>query len=71
MKLLGHNAVDASYEAALKTGGKDNGAPGPRTPYGPNYYGAFVIDPLGNNIEAVHRGSPESVTWFRSIFGVN
>jgi len=41
------------YEAALKNGGRDNGAPGIREKYSPTYYGAFVIDPDGHNIEAV------------------
>jgi catechol 2,3-dioxygenase-like lactoylglutathione lyase family enzyme len=41
------------YRAALAAGGKDNGAPGLRTHYHPNYYGAFVIGPDGHNIEAV------------------
>lgn len=50
--------VDAFYEAALAAGGKSNGAPGLRTHYHPNYYGAFVFDPDGNNIEAVCH-SPE------------
>jgi catechol 2,3-dioxygenase-like lactoylglutathione lyase family enzyme len=45
--------VQAFYEAALAAGGKDNGAPGPRPDYGEHYYGAFVLDPDGNNIEAV------------------
>lgn len=45
--------VDAFYRAALEAGGKDNGAPGPRPQYHPNYYGAFVLDPDGHNIEAV------------------
>ena len=45
--------VDAFYEAAIAAGGKDNGKPGPRPEYHPDYYGAFVIDPDGNNIEAV------------------
>ena len=48
--------VDAFYEAALKAGGKDNGAPGERAEYHPGYYGAFVLDPDGNNIEAVFHG---------------
>jgi catechol 2,3-dioxygenase-like lactoylglutathione lyase family enzyme len=49
--------VDAFYKAALKAGGKDNGAPGLRPHYHENYYGAFVFDPDGNNIEAVcHKG---------------
>ncbi len=45
--------VDAFYEAAIAAGGKCNGPPGPRTEYHPSYYGAFVLDPDGNHIEAV------------------
>ncbi|MFI0848589.1 VOC family protein [Mesorhizobium sp. IMUNJ 23232] len=45
--------VDGFHAAALAAGGKDNGAPGLRPHYHPNYYGAFVIDPDGNNMEAV------------------
>ena len=45
--------VDAFYHAAIAAGGRDNGAPGLRPQYHPNYYGAFVFDPDGNNIEAV------------------
>jgi catechol 2,3-dioxygenase-like lactoylglutathione lyase family enzyme len=45
--------VDAFYRAALAAGGKNNGAPGLRPHYHPNYYGAFVRDPDGHNIEAV------------------
>jgi catechol 2,3-dioxygenase-like lactoylglutathione lyase family enzyme len=45
--------VDAFYRSGLAAGGKDNGAPGPRAHYHPNYYGAFVRDPDGHNIEAV------------------
>jgi len=49
-------AVDAFHAAALAAGGTDNGAPGLREDYHPNYYGAFVLDPDGHNIEAVcHR----------------
>jgi catechol 2,3-dioxygenase-like lactoylglutathione lyase family enzyme len=49
-------SVDAFYAAAMASGGRDNGAPGLRAHYHPNYYGAFVLDPDGNNIEAVcHR----------------
>ena len=49
--------VHAFYEEALATGAKDNGAPGLRPEYHPHYYGAFVLDPDGHNIEAVcHRG---------------
>ena len=46
-------AVDAFYRAALAAGGEDNGAPGLRPHYHPNYYGAFVLDPDGHNVEAV------------------
>ena len=45
--------VDAFYHAAIAAGGRDNGAPGPRPHYHPHYYGAFVLDPDGHNIEAV------------------
>jgi catechol 2,3-dioxygenase-like lactoylglutathione lyase family enzyme len=45
--------VDAFHAAAVAAGGKDNGAPGVREIYHPDYYGAFVLDPDGNNIEAV------------------
>ncbi|HUJ76928.1 MAG TPA: VOC family protein [bacterium] len=47
-------SVDAFYQAALAGGGKDNGKPGIRAEYHPHYYGAFVLDPDGNNVEAVH-----------------
>lgn len=46
-------AVDAFYAAAIANGGRDNGAPGPRPQYHEHYYGAFVLDPDGNNVEAV------------------
>ncbi|CAG2132192.1 hypothetical protein LMG31506_00982 [Cupriavidus yeoncheonensis] len=46
-------AVDAFYQAAMAAGGRDNGAPGVRAHYHPGYYGAFVLDPDGHNIEAV------------------
>lgn len=45
--------VDAFHRAALAAGGRDNGGPGLRPEYHPNYYGAFVLDPDGHNIEAV------------------
>jgi catechol 2,3-dioxygenase-like lactoylglutathione lyase family enzyme len=49
--------VDAFYRAAIGAGGRDNGKPGIRAQYHPNYYGAFVFDPDGNNIEVVcHKG---------------
>jgi catechol 2,3-dioxygenase-like lactoylglutathione lyase family enzyme len=49
-------AVDAFHAAALGAGGKDNGGPGERPQYHPGYYGAFALDPDGNNVEAVHHG---------------
>ena len=51
--------VDAFYKAALASGGRDNGAPGERAQYHPGYYAAFVLDPDGNNIEAVYHGEAE------------
>ncbi|MBL0730790.1 VOC family protein [Piscinibacter sp. HJYY11] len=48
--------VEAFYKAALAHGGQDNGAPGER-PYHPGYYAAFVLDPDGNNVEAVFHGA--------------
>jgi catechol 2,3-dioxygenase-like lactoylglutathione lyase family enzyme len=50
--------VDAFYRAALGAGGKDNGPPGLRPHYHPNYYGAFVFDPDGHNIEVVCHEPP-------------
>ena len=50
--------VDAFYRAALAHGGRDNGAPGIRA-YHPGYYAAFVLDPDGNNIEAVYQGEAQ------------
>jgi catechol 2,3-dioxygenase-like lactoylglutathione lyase family enzyme len=50
--------VEAFHTVALASGGRDNGAPGER-PYHPGYYAAFVLDPDGNNIEAVHHGPAE------------
>ncbi len=50
--------VGAFHAAALAAGGTDNGAPGPRPIYHPGYYGAFVLDPDGNNIEAVCHTAP-------------
>ena len=60
------DTVRRFHEAAIKAGGRDNGAPGPRD-YHPGYYAAFVFDPDGNNIEAVYHGpstrSAESVVF--------
>ncbi|GGX81222.1 VOC family protein [Massilia dura] len=64
----GRDMVDAFHKAALNNGGKDNGAPGER-PYHPGYYAAFVLDPDGNNIEAVYHGESKRsapsvhITW--------
>ena len=55
---VSRDAVDAFYAAALAAGGQDNGAPGLRPHYHPGYYGAFVLDPDGHNIEAVFHGQP-------------
>jgi catechol 2,3-dioxygenase-like lactoylglutathione lyase family enzyme len=52
-------AVDAFHAAALAAGGRDNGAPGLRPHYHHHYYGAFVLDPDGHNIEAVCHASAE------------
>jgi catechol 2,3-dioxygenase-like lactoylglutathione lyase family enzyme len=52
-------AVDAFYEQGLKAGGSDNGAPGMRSPLqgdSPGHYAAYLLDPDGNNVEAVYRG---------------
>ena len=48
--------VEAFYQAAMAAGGRDNGPPGPRPHYHEQYYGAFVLDPDGHNIEAVFHG---------------
>jgi lactoylglutathione lyase len=60
-----HDIVRRFYKAALAAGGRDNGAPGIRAEYHPGYYAAFVLDPDGNNVEAVYHGpakrSAESV----------
>ena len=52
------DAVDAFFRTALENGAIDNGPPGPRPDYGPDYYGAFVIDPDGNRIEATLEPAP-------------
>ncbi|ASY55658.1 MULTISPECIES: VOC family protein [Sinorhizobium] len=51
----GPDAVQRFYDVGLANGGTDNGAPGER-PYHPGYFAAFLLDPDGNNIEAVHHG---------------
>jgi catechol 2,3-dioxygenase-like lactoylglutathione lyase family enzyme len=52
IRAAGRAAVRAFHAAALAAGGKDNGGPGVRAHYHPNYFGAFVHDPSGNNLEA-------------------
>ncbi|MDP3631999.1 VOC family protein [Phenylobacterium sp.] len=52
-----HATVDAFHAAALAAGGRDNGSPGLREYYHPTYYGAFVLDPDGHNIETVCHGA--------------
>lgn len=49
----GKAAVDAAYEAGLKTGGRSDGPPGPRRQYGPRYYAAYLLDPDGCRVEVV------------------
>ena len=51
--------VDRFYAAAMAAGGKDHGKPGLREQYHPGYYAAFVLDPDGNNIEAVYHGEAQ------------
>ncbi|PWY84794.1 glyoxalase family protein [Aspergillus heteromorphus CBS 117.55] len=51
-----HATVDAFHAAGIQAGGKDNGGPGLRPSYHATYYGAFVLDPAGNNLEAVDHG---------------
>jgi catechol 2,3-dioxygenase-like lactoylglutathione lyase family enzyme len=51
-----HELVDAFHRAALAAGGSDTGSPGLRPHYHASYYGAFVLDPYGNNVEAVDHG---------------
>ena len=55
-KAGGRAAVEKFHAAGLKAGGRDNGAPGLRKDYGPKYYAAFLLDPDGNNVEAVFLG---------------
>jgi len=57
-RVSSRSLVDAFYGAAIAAGGKDNGAPGLRPHYHENYYGAFVLDPDGHNVEAVCHEAP-------------
>jgi catechol 2,3-dioxygenase-like lactoylglutathione lyase family enzyme len=53
--------VDAFWRAGVDAGYRDDGAPGPRTQYGPTYYGGFLLDPDGNSVEAVHSDREDAV----------
>ncbi|HKE79271.1 MAG TPA: VOC family protein [Solirubrobacteraceae bacterium] len=53
--------VDAFWQAGVDAGYRDDGAPGERTQYGPTYYGAFLLDPDGNSVEAVHSDREDAV----------
>jgi len=53
--------VDAFWQAGIDAGYRDDGAPGPRTHYGPTYYGGFLLDPDGNSVEAVHGDRQDAV----------
>ena len=53
--------VDAFWQAGIDAGHPDDGAPGPRTQYGPTYYGGFLLDPDGNSVEAVHGDRDDAV----------
>ncbi len=53
--------VDAFWQAGVDAGYRDEGAPGPRTQYGPTYYGGFLLDPDGNSVEAVHGDREDAV----------
>jgi catechol 2,3-dioxygenase-like lactoylglutathione lyase family enzyme len=65
-------AVDAFWQAGIDAGFRDDGAPGQRAVYGPDYYGGFLLDPCGNSVEAVHKQRDDPVPdgsvdhlWFR------
>lgn len=53
LRATSRTQVDRFHAAGLQAGGRDNGRPGLRTDYSPNYYAAFLVDPDGNNVEAV------------------
>jgi catechol 2,3-dioxygenase-like lactoylglutathione lyase family enzyme len=55
LRAPGRDAVDAFWQTGIEAGHPDDGAPGPRPVYGPDYYGGFLLDPDGNSVEAVHR----------------
>ena len=57
--------VDAFWQAGIDAGHADDGAPGPRTQYGPDYYGASLLDPDGNSVEAVHDNREDALIMWR------
>ena len=57
-RVASRGLVDAFHQAGMAAGGRDNGAPGLRPHYHANYYGAFILDPDGHNIEVVCHGAP-------------
>ena len=63
-------AVQAFWQAGVDGGYRDDGAPGPRTVYGPDYYGGFLLDPDGNSVEAVHgdRDDPVPDGWIDHLW---
>lgn len=63
------DAVHRFHQSALANGGTDEGAPGPRPDYGPDYYGAFVRDPFGNKVEATLHGAPRKARGRRGAAG--
>lgn len=69
LQAMSHDQVKAFHAAAIAAGGRDNGPPGERS-YHPGYYGAFVLDPDGNNIEAVYHGpAQQSAPSVKITFG--
>ena len=66
-RVSSREAVDAFYKAAIAAGGKDNGAPGLRPHYHPNYYGAFVFDPDGHTSRPFARSSVTSIGHERTL----
>jgi catechol 2,3-dioxygenase-like lactoylglutathione lyase family enzyme len=60
-RALTRQAVDAFWQAGIDAGFRDDGAPGPRAIYGPDYYGGFLLDPDGNSAEAVHSENSDAV----------
>src|SRR5215217_8022454 len=61
-------AVHAFWQAGVDAGYRDDGAPGPRPEYGPDYYGGFLLDPDGNSAEAVHHDTLRSGGWIDHLW---